>query len=284
MQQQGEVTREVAGVPSTMLVTLATRALAPIDRPDIGFRDAASERIIQGLGVDPRALCRKPNMLLGTVCRAMFADRVARDFFRRHPDGLGVNLACGLSTNYDRLADAGVVPREWIDLDLPEVIAIRRRFFTDTGPRRMDIGDATDATLFDRLLRTAGGRPTLFVVEGLLFYLEAAQAEAFFRRLAAAADATRTPVEILFDYMAPAGLRAFNRFNFDITDRGAVATWALRRADDLRAWDARLEIVEVYDYISRLSPMPRVVNAVHRVLRGGPMIGNVHARRHAAGR
>lgn len=283
MQQTG-VIQDVHGVPSTMLVTLATRALAPLDRPELGFRDLASERMIHALGVDPRTLCRKPNMLLGTICRAMFADRVALDFFRRHPHGMGVNIACGLSTNFDRLVDAGVTPAAWIDLDLREVIAIRRRFFTDTAQRRMQAGDVTDPTLFDHLLDAAGGRPTLLVLEGLLFYLEASQVEAIFRRMAAASDSRRTPVELVFDYMAPAGVRAFNRFNFDITDRGALATWSLRSADDLRSWDPALEIVEVYDYVSRLSPMPRLVNGIHKLVRGGPMIGNIHARRDPARR
>ena len=61
-------------------------------------------------------------------------------------------------------------------------------------------------------------------------------------------------------------------------DRGARAIWPLRRAADLRAWDPRLEIVEVYDYVTQLSPLPRLVNAVYKTVNGGPMLGNVHAR------
>ena len=53
----------------------------------------------------------------------------------------------------------------------------------------------------------------------------------------------------------------------------------LGTATELRRWDARLEIVEVYDYVSRLSALPRIVNAMHWLVRGGPMIGNIHALR-----
>jgi hypothetical protein len=51
------------------------------------------------------------------------------------------------------------------------------------------------------------------------------------------------------------------------------------RHGSARTRDARLDIVEVYDYGSRLSPMPRVVNVVHKLLLRGPMYGNIHARR-----
>ena len=266
-----------------MLVTLATRVLAPIELPHLGFRDGVSQRILDGLALDPRTLCRKPNMLLGTTCRAMFADRVTADFFRRAPDGLGINIACGLSTNYDRVVEAGLEPPEWIDLDLPDVIAIRRRFFADTARRHTQAGDVTHPAIFDELLDRAAGRPTLIIMEGLLFYLQAADVEAVFRRLAAASERTASPVELVFDYMVPAGLRAFNRYNFDITDRGARAIWALRRTSDLRAWDDRLEVVEVYDYVTQLSPLPRLVNALYKTVNGGPMLGNVHARRDPRG-
>ncbi len=52
-------------------------------------------------------------------------DRYARDFLRRHPQAVVVHIGCGLDSRFERV-DNGEV--EWYDLDLPEVIELRRKF------------------------------------------------------------------------------------------------------------------------------------------------------------
>jgi O-methyltransferase involved in polyketide biosynthesis len=75
------------------------------------------------------------------VFRSVFFDRMTRAFFERHPDGVGINIACGLGTNYERAAaDAGDEVTRF-DVDLPEVIEIRRRFFAHTERRQAVEGD-----------------------------------------------------------------------------------------------------------------------------------------------
>lgn len=56
-----------------------------------------------------------------------FSDMVGA-FLEEHPDATVVNIACGLDTRVYRL-DNGQV--RWYNLDLPEVIDIRRRFLNE---------------------------------------------------------------------------------------------------------------------------------------------------------
>jgi O-methyltransferase involved in polyketide biosynthesis len=89
--------------------------------------------MLKEIGRDPR-LFASPSTVPGVTYRSLWFDRVAREFFERNPDAVGINLGCGLNT-------ASLTRRggrfTWVDVDLPEVIAIRRRFFVDTGRRRM---------------------------------------------------------------------------------------------------------------------------------------------------
>ena len=62
---------------------------------------------------------------VGTAQRTVVFNDYTNDFLSRYPDGTVVNLACGLDTRFERL-DNGQV--RWFDLDLPELINIRRRF------------------------------------------------------------------------------------------------------------------------------------------------------------
>ena len=51
-------------------------------------------------------------------------DRMARKFLEEHPGAVVVHIGCGLDTRFKRLEDLQV---EWYDLDLPDVIALRRQ-------------------------------------------------------------------------------------------------------------------------------------------------------------
>lgn len=61
--------------------------------------------------------------------RARHVDQKARDFLEWHPEGVIVNLGCGLDTRFYRL-DGGRL--HLFDLDLPEVIDLKRQLLAET--------------------------------------------------------------------------------------------------------------------------------------------------------
>lgn len=91
-------------------------------------------------------------------------DRYCYNFLSRNPKGTVVELGCGLSSRFSRI-DNGTV--EWYDLDLPEVMEIRKRFFQETTRMHMIASSVLDFRWMEQL-------PTdkiLFIAEGLLMYL-----------------------------------------------------------------------------------------------------------------
>jgi O-methyltransferase involved in polyketide biosynthesis len=139
-------------------------------------------------------------------------------------------------------------------VDLPEVIAIRRRFFADTDRRRAIEGDLTDPALFDRLLSLTGTRPTLVLMEGVLYYLDPAQVAAVFARLGAAHDAVGVEGELGFDVVSATGLQLSNAANTDSHRTATAMAWACRGLPELLEWDPRLELVEISDHGSFIPP------------------------------
>jgi methyltransferase (TIGR00027 family) len=93
-------------------------------------------------------------------------DRYCRDFLSRNPNGVIVELGCGLSSRFSRI-DTGAV--EWYDLDLPEVIEIRKQFFQETARSHMIASSVLDFRWMEQLATTK--KKILFVAEGLLMYL-----------------------------------------------------------------------------------------------------------------
>jgi O-methyltransferase involved in polyketide biosynthesis len=93
-------------------------------------------------------------------------DRCCREFLSRTPNGIIVELGCGLSSRFSRI-DNGTV--EWYDLDLPEVIAIRKQFFQETTRNHMIASSVLDFRWIEHLATTQ--KNILFIAEGLVMYL-----------------------------------------------------------------------------------------------------------------
>jgi O-methyltransferase involved in polyketide biosynthesis len=77
-----------------------------------------------------------------------------------------VEIGTGLNTRFERV-DSGQV--HWIDLDLPDTIELRGKFFADTARRRMVAGSVLDERWLDNVAQFPG--PYFFVAEGVLVYL-----------------------------------------------------------------------------------------------------------------
>src|SRR5258708_9690715 len=197
-------THDLHGIPATLFLPLAARALAPIEAPELGLSEHKAEQILRKLEIDPRQFALNANEVRAVVLRSQWFAQTTRRFFERYPEGLCVNLGCGLNASLAQVAETGGGRFNWIDLDLPEVIAIRRQFFEETARRRIMEGDITKSSLF-RMLPWAAGEPALIVAEGLLYYLKPVQVEAFLSAQAEAADARGAQIEIAFDYVSKLG-------------------------------------------------------------------------------
>lgn len=102
-----------------------------------------------------------------TVLRTAVYDTWVRGFLDEHPDGTVVELGTGLNTRFERVDNGRV---HWIDLDLPDSIELRRRFFTDSDRRRMVAASVLDEEWLDVVAEFPG--PYFFLSEGVLVYLE----------------------------------------------------------------------------------------------------------------
>lgn len=94
-------------------------------------------------------------------------DRYVSQFLERVPDGIVVNLGCGLNDRRRRV-DNGTA--RFYDLDLPEVIALRRKFLPESDRMRFIACSVLDPGWLDELPDEPGDR-FLFVAEGLFMYL-----------------------------------------------------------------------------------------------------------------
>jgi len=168
---------ELGQVQQTLFFPLVARARETQSRRPL-LNDPTAVELTEGIDFDV-ATFRTPMRFL-VVIRTMVLDWWVRQFLAEHPDGTVVELGTGLNTRFER-ADNGSV--HWIDLDLPDTIALRRRFFADTERRRMIAASLLDEDWMAEVERLPG--PYFFVSDGVLVYLREEEVTGALGRIAA---------------------------------------------------------------------------------------------------
>jgi O-methyltransferase involved in polyketide biosynthesis len=155
---------QLGAVQETLFIPLAARARQSSRRRP-ALRDPKAAELVRSIAYDTAKYGRGAGGAI-TVLRTAIFDSWVRAFLARHPAGTVVEIGTGLNTRFERV-DNGQV--HWIDLDLPDTIELRGKFFADTDRRRMVAGSVLDEQWLDIAAQLPG--PYFFVAEGVLVYL-----------------------------------------------------------------------------------------------------------------
>jgi O-methyltransferase involved in polyketide biosynthesis len=234
--------RSLNEVSRTLLIPLYYRALES-QRTDALIRDPKALELVSRLDCDFSGVQELKNEQTFYILRMREFDRLTHAFLADHPDGLIVDLGCGLDTRFERI-DNGQV--DWYGLDLPEVIALRKELLAET-PRSHFIGcSVLDFSWMDALNDQAG-RHFLFLAEGVLVYLEEADVKRLVQTLA-----KRFPgAELACEVYAPFVLRTHPR-----SEAVAQPRWGLKRDRDVEAWAPGICLLSQFNYFEK--PEPRL--------------------------
>ncbi|NBC18772.1 MAG: class I SAM-dependent methyltransferase [Bacteroidetes bacterium] len=237
MSAPPKATVDLKGVPETLLMTLYNRSVES-QRGDPILRDEKAERLIERIDYD---FTRFGEGRITHPIRATVFDGWVGDFLVHHPNATVVNLGVGLSTQSERIDNGRA---RFVDLDLPEVIAVRRRFFEDTDRHRMIAASALDEAWMDAI---DPERPAFFVAAGLLMFFEPDDVRTLLGTLV-----ERFPgAEMAFDVIPT----RFSQRSLDGKAQIADFTlppmpWGIdyHRVSELETWHPRLSVVDKRDY------------------------------------
>jgi O-methyltransferase involved in polyketide biosynthesis len=239
--RSGENRVELGQVQETLFIPLVGRVEEGKRRRPL-LRDPKAAEILESVGFDWSRYSRTGGWT--TVLRSATFDMWVKRFLAEHPGGSVIELGTGLNTRFERV-DNGTV--HWIDLDLPDTIALRRRFFADTDRRRMVAASLTDDSWRDTVRELPG--PYFFLADGVLPYLTEA-------------DVTRTLASLAEQF--PGALIAFDTYSqqmmareHQLAARRGLARWQWA-CDDPRSLERLgLRVME----IDILPQLPRELRA-----------------------
>jgi O-methyltransferase involved in polyketide biosynthesis len=211
--------------------------------------DETAVRIIQQVDYDFSAITKNTAELsqVAWIMRSLYTDQVIRGFTKKYPHGTIVNVGCGLDTAFERV-DNGTL--KWYDLDLPDVIELRKNFIQESDRRKFLSASFLDK---DWLQTIEIEENVLFIIAGVLYYFKEEQVKEFLLRLAD----TFPGCEAFFDVSSPTGVKIANKRVIESTglDEKSHLIWGLEDTRDLLAWDPRIQIIKTYYYFR--SPLIR---------------------------
>lgn len=180
--------------PASVLTPLLHRAQDSLqERPLLG--DALAAETVRRISGEHRAPGPpRPGAVLA-VGRTRRLDEWCSRFLALHPQATVLHLGCGLDDRLHRLLPP---PRVlWYDVDLPEVVDLRRRLLPQRAGTRLVGTDVTAHGWLEGVPVTE--EPLLVVAEGLLHRLTGAEVTALLRRITGRWDRG----ELVFDARAP---------------------------------------------------------------------------------
>lgn len=154
-----------------MLIPLAYRA-AELNEPHPIITDPGSQRILEILDYPFENISNDWTAQVGISIRTHLIDNLVNQFVSQSPQPLIINIGCGLDTRRVRL---GLDNIPWIDLDVPEVIEIRKRFFNESNTYKMIAKSMLDNTWMNDVKKFEFYRQymdVLIIFEGVLMYFD----------------------------------------------------------------------------------------------------------------
>jgi O-methyltransferase involved in polyketide biosynthesis len=245
--------QDLKNVPETLLYPLKSRYIETKKNNGV-ISDPLSVEILDALDYDPTKAKLFVISQLGACLRTIIFDEQVTAFLKANPDGVVVNIGCGLDTRFPRVDNGRVL---WFDLDLPEAIQLRRRFFKETGRHRFIAKSALDPSWADEIPK---GRPVLFVVEGLSFYFAEEENRELLRILQEHFPGSRCLIEIMAAWYVNMVLKMMNKKNYDdpLDNRAAsLMKWGVNSGRELEAWSGKIQFIEEW-FVARkkLSAFP----------------------------
>ncbi len=164
---------------ASLYLTLCGRALDSEQEHSI-LRDTTAAKIVERTGTNVADYPHAKTGMRDIALRAKKLDGVVRNFVARHPDSVVVDLGAGLDSRMIRVDPPSTV--DWYDVDLPSVIAARRKLLPQPANAHFIAADVAGHDWIDEL---PGDRPAVIVADGLVAFLAQPDLTAALRELTA---------------------------------------------------------------------------------------------------
>lgn len=151
-------------VNKTLYIPLYGKAY--VSRKGLLLEDKKAEEIWEAEGFPLKGKARSKWLAYNMGMRSAVFDCWTKQQMEEHPDAVILHVGCGMDSRCMRVGTANHL---WYDVDFPEVIAERKRYFAETESYRMIGSDIREKCCLSGI---SAGKTAIIVMEGVSMYLK----------------------------------------------------------------------------------------------------------------
>lgn len=180
------------------------------------------------------------------VIRAKQLDTWLHQFLNRHTNATVLNLGCGLDTRVSRIMPPPTV--HWYDVDFPEVMEIRKQFYSNQNGYEMISSSITELKWLEQIPRN---NPVLVIAEGVLEYLSEDDVKTLLIRITSYFPHGQIAFDVMNSFAIQSGKESLKETT------GAVHKWTvddIHEVDQLNSQMKRIANLSIFKtkYIHKL--------------------------------
>lgn len=238
--------KNLTGVPLTALFPLYGRAKETNKKNHL-FQDPYAAKILEQIDFDfslyeNMSAAKKKEMLTGIAVRTKILDDYASDFLGQFPDGLIVNLGCGLDTRFFRL-DNGKI--KWVDVDLSEIIQLREKLFEKKDRYKMLAASVLEQNWLNEI-SVEEGKKVMIIAEGTLMYFKEEEVKTLFNQLIA-----KFPKAILYFEVMGSKLEGKVHPSVAVLGIDVKCPWGIEDIESMEGWNSKIKLIKATSLMDR---------------------------------
>ncbi len=105
------------------------------------------------------------------IARTIMFDEKVKELINEYPNAIVLNIGCGLDDRFTRVDDGKI---KWYDIDLAEMIGLRKNFYQDNERRKMIVADILNDE-WTNIVKKQEDDMVIVIAEGLLMYFDKEQ-------------------------------------------------------------------------------------------------------------
>jgi len=185
-------------------------------------------------------------LVVHVAIRAKQYDKYVGKFLESSPEGVVINIGCGLDSRFLRVDNGKVI---FYDLDLPEVIEIKRQFFNENKSYHFIASSVLNYDWMSVVSKHKG--PFLVIAEGVFMYLHKEDVKSLVLKLQSEFPGSELVCEVVNSLWLKKPLKRM--VNYKMQHRGhlgkdATYNFGVRDSKEMEGWNAGIQFLDDWSY------------------------------------
>lgn len=247
---------KISDVATTSLITLYCRAIEsekedPIinDPKAVEIKNELDKILSKSSNRLERSLVEgriNKNLMVHIAIRAKRYDEYTEEFLKNSPCGVIVNIGCGLDSRFLRIDNGKVI---FYDLDLPEVIQVKKQFFKESDRYHFIASSVLDFDWMRIVFKHKG--PFLFIAEGVFMYLKGDDVKSLVLKLQSVFPGSELLCEVINSLWLkkPLDKLVKNKMQRNAhLGKGAMFYSGIRDSKEMEEWNNGIVLIDDWSY------------------------------------